>query len=138
MEKTFMTVEQADDLDIQDIFEEVDIDKCFQVSIFRDIASSVMLQAMKRVVKEGHRFNYDDYLYEVLAELMETDVMDEEIHAFYWDTAYDAIEAYLKDNGFSESLSDYMGETYDTLVDKAIDYVKTHSQVTFEFDTYLY
>ena len=110
MEKTFMTVEQADDLDIQDIFIGADIDKCFQVSIFRDIASSVMLRAMERVVEEGHRFNYDDHLYEVLAELMETEVMDEEIHAFYWDTAYDAIESYLKGNGFSESLSDYPGE----------------------------
>ena len=134
MEKTFMTVEQAEDLDIQDIFIGVDIDKCFKVSMFSDIASSVMLRAMERVVKEGPRFDYDDYLYEVLAELMETDVMDEEIHAFYWDTAYDAIEAYLKDNGFYESLSDYTGEAYDPLVDKAFDYIRTHSQITFEFD----
>lgn len=137
MEKTFMTVEQADDLDIQDIFMEVDIDKCFQVSLFRDIASSVMLQAMEQVVKEGHRFNYDDYLYEVLAELMETEVMYEEIDDFYWYITWEAIDAYLKANNLAVSISEY-GGSHDILVDKAFDYVKTHSQVTFEFDTYLY
>lgn len=137
MEKTFMTVEQADDLDIQDIFIGVDIDKCFQVSLFRDIASSVMLQAMERVVKEGHRFNYDDYLYEVLAELMETEVMYEEIDEFYWFITWEAIDAYLKANNLAVSISEY-GGSHDILVDKAFDYVKTHSQVTFEFDTYLY
>ena len=82
MEKTFMTFEQADELDIQDIFIGVDIDKCFKVSMFRDIDSSVMLQAMERVVKEGSRFNYDDHLYEVLAELMETEIMYEEMDRF--------------------------------------------------------
>ena len=137
MEKTFMTVEQAEDLDIQDIFIGVDIDKCFQVSLFRDIASSVMLQAMERVVKEGHRFNYDDYLYEVLAELMETEVMYEEIDDFYWFTTWSAIKAYLEANNLNASISEYDGP-HDILVGKAIDYVKTHSQVTFEFDTYLY
>lgn len=134
MEKTFMTVEQADDLDIQDIFIGVNIDKCFKVSMFRDIASNVMLQAMERVVKEGPRFNYDDHLYEVLAELMETEVMYEEIADFYWFTTWGAIDTYLEANNLALSISDYMGETYDTLLGKAIDYVKTHSQVTFEFD----
>lgn len=137
MEKTFMTVEQADDLDIQDIFIGVDIDKCFQVSLFRDIASNVMLQAMERVVKEGHRFNYDDYLYEVLAELMVTEVMYEEIDDFYWFITWEAIDAYLKANNLAVSISEY-GGSHDILVDKAFDYVKTHSHVTFEFDTYLY
>lgn len=137
MEKTFMTFEQADDLDIQDIFIGVDIDKCFQVSLFRDIASSVMLQAMEQVVKEGHRFDYDDYLYEVLAELMETDVMYEEIEDFYWYIAWEAIDAYLKANNLAVSISEY-GGSHDILVDRALDYVRTHSQVTFEFDTYLY
>lgn len=137
MEKTFMTVEQAEDLDIQDIFIGVDIDKCFQVSLFRDIDSRVMLQAMERVVKEGHRFDYDDYLYEVLAELMETEVMYEEIDDFYWFTTWSAIKAYLEANNLNASISEYDGP-HDILVDKAIDYVKTHSQVTFEFDTYLY
>lgn len=137
MEKTFMTVEQADELDIQDVFEGVDIDKCFQVSLFRDIASNVMLQAMERVVKEGHRFNYDDYLYEVLAELMVTEVMYEEIDDFYWFITWEAIDAYLKANNLAVSISEY-GGSHDILVDKAFDYVKTHSHVTFEFDTYLY
>lgn len=138
MEKTFMTVEQADDLDIQDIFIGVNIDKCFKVSMFRDIASNVMLQAMERVVKEGPRFNYDDHLYEVLAELMETEVMYEEIDDFYWFVTWTAIDTYLEANNLALSISDYMGETYDILVDKAFDYVKTHSHVTFEFDMRLY
>lgn len=137
MEKTFMTVEQADELDIQDVFEGVDIDKCFQVSLFRDIASNVMLQAMERVVKEGHRFDYDDYLYEVLAELMVTEVMYEEIDDFYWSTAYYAFKDYLKANNLTVSISEYDGP-HDILLDKALDYVRTHSQVTFEFDMYLY
>lgn len=137
MEKTFMTVEQADDLDIQDIFIDIDIDKCFQVSLFRDISSDVMLQAMERVVKEGHRFNYDDYLYEVLYELMVTEVMYEEIDDFYWFITWEAIDAYLKANNLAVSISEY-GGSHDILVDKAFDYVKTHSHVTFEFDTYLY
>lgn len=137
MEKTFMTFEQADELDIQDIFIGVDIDKCFKVSMFRDIDSSVMLRAMEQVVKEGHRFNYDDYLYEVLAELMVTEVMYEEIDDFYWFVTWEAIEAYLKANNLAVSISEY-GGSHDILVDKAFDYVKTHSHVTFEFDTYLY
>ena len=133
MEKTFVTVEQADELDIQDIFIGVDIDKCFKVSMFSDIDSSVMLQSMERVVKDGHRFNYDDHFYEVLAELMEAEVMRDEIDDFYWDTAWDAIKAYLKANNSNVSFSDYV-ESHDILVDKAFEYVETHSQVTFEFD----
>lgn len=137
MEKTFMTFEQADELDIQDIFIGVDIDKNFKVYMFRDIDSSVMLRAMERVVKEAHRFNYDDHLYEVLAELMVTEVMYEEIDDFYWFVTWEAIEAYLKANNLAVSISEY-GGSHDILVDKAFDYVKTHSHVTFEFDMYLY